>query len=321
MNEHPVLYAETASDLRSDISKIGAALCLFIPLCSVLASLFVSTYTNITGTSSVDAFMESDFYYVYMFVLSLIPISLCILALNLFFRRKLSVIMLKPTVNRKDFSLLTLVGMVSIPLGSIVSAMTAGLMESAGLKIPETTVPNGVLPIIFFFLSHVIVAPIFEEILFRSIILERLRRYGDVFAIIVSATLFAFMHSSLHSIPFAFVSGIIFGLLAVLSGSSLASMIVHFANNLLSTISLVCLANGYGNSFSLILIAIYCVIIITAIICFSIIKSSSPSLFSLGYGKGILKTSRKLSLFFGSFTIIIFFIMSLWLTISSATAV
>ena len=271
MNEQPVLYAEEASDLRGDISKIGIALCAFIPLSSIVASFFVSTYTAITGLSSVNDFLRSDFYYIYMLALSIIPIGACILILSLLFKRKPSIYMLKPTVNRKTFALLTVLGLISIPLGNVISAITADLMSDAGLKLSEIKAPIGFFPSLFFIISHVFLAPILEEILFRGIILERLRRYSDIFAAVVSAFLFSIMHSSLQSIPFAFTSGLFFSFLAIYTGSPLASMIVHFVNNALSVLSLLLLKHGFEKEISFIILAFYTAIVLKCLPIISIL--------------------------------------------------
>ena len=59
MNINPVIAAETASDLRQDIFKTGISLCLFMPICSLLASFFLSTYsanTSLMGEALTEAF-------------------------------------------------------------------------------------------------------------------------------------------------------------------------------------------------------------------------------------------------------------------------
>lgn len=75
-----------------------------------------------------------------------------------------------------------------------------------------------------------------EEFLFRGIILGKLRKYGDSFAVIVSALMFGLIHGNIVQFPFAFVCGLGFGLLVVKTNSLLPSMIAHFLNNLLSSI-------------------------------------------------------------------------------------
>jgi membrane protease YdiL (CAAX protease family) len=79
----------------------------------------------------------------------------------------------------------------------------------------------------------VLVGPIFEELVFRGAILGALRKYGENFAIIMSAVLFGFFHMVILQIPFAFVMGMLFGYVA--SRFSLrASILLHIIVNGLS---------------------------------------------------------------------------------------
>ena len=80
-----------------------------------------------------------------------------------------------------------------------------------------------------------ILAPMLEETLFRGMILPRLRPWGDRFAVVVSALLFAIFHMNLvQGIP-AFFMGLALGLVAVRSGSVLPGILIHALNNSLST--------------------------------------------------------------------------------------
>ena len=312
MNERPVLYAQTASDLREDISKIGISLCLYTPLCSIVASLFVSIYSSLTSGGAED-FIKSDFYFAYSFMVSVLPILSCIILLSFLFKRRFSLYSLKPTLPKKDFSLYTLLCFTALPIGSAVSLLTINLMLENNLHISSVTVPQNVTSAVFFVLAHCVAAPIFEELIFRGLILERLRHYGDIFAIIVSAFLFAIIHASFQAIPFAFVSGIIFGFLAIRTGSLLCPLIIHFTNNILSAVSLFLEEAGFENQFNFIILCFYALIIAVAIIIVLIKKGA----LCLKFEKGILKASRKFSIFASSFPILIFFIMSIWLAVSA----
>lgn len=313
MTERPIIAAETASDLRLDISKIAAVLCFFAPLCSILASIFVSLFEYANGSYSEEVFTKSSWYSVYTLTLSLIPILLIIIALSIFLKRKFSRFMLKPTCTLKNFFSYTALGLLALPIGSAVSAFTTLIFNALNLKISAVSAPVGSFQTVAFILAHVIFAPLFEEILFRGIILERLRRYGDVFSVIASAFLFALLHSSLQSLPFSFVAGIIFGLLALLTGSPLSSIIVHFFNNLISVISIILSSQGKENLALFITYSAFVIIFI----CSACVFYLSKSRFSFNFNKGVLKTSRKLSLFFSSFTMLIFILFYIFIAISS----
>lgn len=80
----------------------------------------------------------------------------------------------------------------------------------------------------------VILAPVIEEILFRGYLLGGLRRYGDRFAVIVSAVLFALMHGNLSQFLSALCIGLVLGCARVRYGSLLLCMTAHAGNNLLA---------------------------------------------------------------------------------------
>lgn len=90
-----------------------------------------------------------------------------------------------------------------------------------------------------FIISVIMVAPVFEEIIYRGIILELLyKRYGSLKAIGISSMLFAIMHLNIHQGVNGFFLGIILGYIYIKTNSLLLSMFLHFTNNFLVIISI-----------------------------------------------------------------------------------
>ena len=81
------------------------------------------------------------------------------------------------------------------------------------------------------FLYMAIFAPVFEEILFRGLILRNLLPYGKKFAILASAFLFGMFHGNLLQSPYAFLVGLVLGYTAVEYSISWA-IVLHMFNNL-----------------------------------------------------------------------------------------
>lgn len=81
------------------------------------------------------------------------------------------------------------------------------------------------------FICTALLASIFEEFAFRGVILQILRRYGNIFAIICSAFVFGLIHGNTYQIPFAFLFGLVLGAAAVYTGSLWAPILLHFVNN------------------------------------------------------------------------------------------
>ena len=86
-----------------------------------------------------------------------------------------------------------------------------------------------------------------EEIAIRGIVLQPLRRYGDWFAIIASSLIFSLMHGNMVQIPYTLAAGIIFGVVAVSTGSLWPSIVLHFLNNLFSVLIL-CVDSNFSET-------------------------------------------------------------------------
>ncbi len=80
-------------------------------------------------------------------------------------------------------------------------------------------------------ISVAVIPPIAEEFAFRGIILQKLRKYGDGFAIFASAALFGLTHGNIVQIPFAFFVGIAAGFITVKTNSIIPAVITHFCVN------------------------------------------------------------------------------------------
>ena len=81
------------------------------------------------------------------------------------------------------------------------------------------------------FIYGALLAPIFEEIIFRGLILRMLMPTGKKFAIFATAYLFGFFHGNIIQTPFAFLVGLVLGYVAV-EYSIIWAIILHMINNL-----------------------------------------------------------------------------------------
>lgn len=87
---------------------------------------------------------------------------------------------------------------------------------------------------IFIFISTCIIAPIFEEILYRGVLLNGLlKKYNYKKAIIYSAIIFGIAHMNLPQGVNAFFLGVIIGLAYYYAMSIYLCMAMHFVNNFL----------------------------------------------------------------------------------------
>lgn len=85
-------------------------------------------------------------------------------------------------------------------------------------------------------IKNALAVPLLEEMLFRYIPLSLLSEHSRRGAIIYSAVFFASVHCSLYQLPYAFLAGVIFALLDIMTDSILPSLLLHVANNAISVL-------------------------------------------------------------------------------------
>ena len=89
------------------------------------------------------------------------------------------------------------------------------------------------------FLTTTVLAPLFEEIIFRGVLLPILSRdLGIVIGITISAFIFALAHLSISEIPPLFILGIGLGIVRLTSGRLFSSVIMHSLWNGLTFLNL-----------------------------------------------------------------------------------
>ena len=130
---------------------------------------------------------------------------------------------------------LTLMAMSVNLLASFANVPVEWLFNRLGYSLLWEVPLGGTRAARWIMLSYVAaVGPLLEEILFRGYLMGGLRRYGDRFAVIASATLFALMHGNLSQFPGALLIGLLLGYARIKSGSLLLCVAAHMGNNLLA---------------------------------------------------------------------------------------
>lgn len=104
-----------------------------------------------------------------------------------------------------------------------------GLQPHVAISIPQNP-----LALLLFAVQLCVLTPLVEEVVFRGIIFQSMRRFGDSFALVLSAILFALFHGNLSQAPNAFLMGLVIGYLVLYSGSLWVGIIIHAVNNLLN---------------------------------------------------------------------------------------
>ena len=154
-------------------------------------------------------------------------------------------------------------------------------IESFAMQSMEDVIAENPAPAVMQILGYAVLPALFEEFAYRGVVLQSLRRYGDWFAILVSAFLFGMMHGNIVQIPFAFMVGIVLGYCTVVSGTMWVGVAIHFGNNLLSSLQGI-LENAYGESKAYVATAsmMLCLFVL-GVVCFIKYAKNNKNIFRL----------------------------------------
>ncbi len=152
-------------------------------------------------------------------------------------------------------------------LGNYITSGFAGFVSTYDIEFSQydADIPQSIGEFFLYVFQIAIIPAIVEEVAIRGIIMPPLRKYGDRFAIVMSAVIFALMHSNITQIPFAFVAGLALGYFSIATGSVWTAVAIHAANNFIAVLSVIAAENAFGSfAFSVLTVAItivgiYCI--------------------------------------------------------------
>jgi membrane protease YdiL (CAAX protease family) len=104
-----------------------------------------------------------------------------------------------------------------------------------GFYVPSMSLSTS-LPVLGTFISTVVISPLSEELIFRGVLMNRLKLFTPtIFAVLISSLLFASLHS-FGSILSAFVFAICMAILYLKTENICVPILAHFLNNLFAEI-------------------------------------------------------------------------------------
>lgn len=125
-----------------------------------------------------------------------------------------------------------------VMLSNIFSSYITYFISLIGYELtsPDLNMPDGFFGFTLSMLRISILTAIVEEYALRGHVLGNLRKYGDAFAVLMSAAIFALMHGNLIQVPFAMLSGVALGIFTLKTKSIWPAVIAHALNNGLSVV-------------------------------------------------------------------------------------
>lgn len=140
----------------------------------------------------------------------------------------------KPAFGVKDFLILTVIGAGLLYIGNFIGTVLMEMLsaavgydyQNALTNVMDTSPPWIVV------LGTVVIAPWGEELIFRKLLMDRTRGFGDGIAILVSAVAFGLFHGNLFQFFYAFFVGLILAYIYAWSGQWLWCVGMHAIINL-----------------------------------------------------------------------------------------
>ncbi len=182
--------------------------------------------------------------------------------------------------------LLTFIGLGGCYLANTITSYLTAFAAAFGIESVTMNTMSAIAnenpaPAVLQILGYAVFPALFEEFAYRGVVLQALRRYGDWFAILVSAFLFGLLHGNIVQIPFAFMVGILLGWCTVVSGTMWVGIAIHFGNNLLSSLQTILqTACGETAAYAATAAMMVCLFVL-GIICFIIYKKHNKNIFRL----------------------------------------
>lgn len=270
----------------------GFLFALFMPFVISLVYIFlVYIVASICG-ADLENITENTVYVIFATLVSPIAFVLTFVIINkvsrtnyntaLGVKRKFSIKYLLVTI---FLSFVCVFGMSNFV--SLFDAVLAkiGFNGSYALPIPMDNFGYLVLNLILL----AVLPAICEELVFRGIIFNGLKPYGNMKAVFLSATLFMLVHSSVEQTVYPFFVGIVLALLMLRTNNIIYPILLHFLNNaIVVVINYISVQSGAVSEFTLstfnilfaialAILAVLCIVIVFKIILKNKNKSNSIS--------------------------------------------
>lgn len=225
---------------RKNSSKIGLVigfavilLIIFQVLGGTIVSVFLEGISN-----SITFISQSNIYLILSCFIFVISIYLPYLLLKSYIPKeeKKNADEADKKINKESIIQCIKYIIVGIPIISIIQMICSFAIEKMGVGVDVTETLgvfnySGVLSTILIFLQVAILPAIFEELFVRKGIIGVTKRKGTIFAVVVSSLIFATIHMNVSQFIFAFLVGILFGIIRVKTNKLYPTMVLHFINN------------------------------------------------------------------------------------------
>lgn len=280
-NIQPAEAPDKMRSYKSDCLRLGFYLTVILLIREIAAAFSPLLALAVNGLSSDQVYVISLLYSA--LCLQIIPSFLAVFMLKYSFKNMCGGFHPPKKSKRAfaNFPVIYGVGMTINLLTMLLMYLITGTQNNTQTVTGLT--PTSMPTALFTLISLVIIAPFFEEFIFRGAVMNILKPYDGRIAVFVSAFCFGIYHANFYQFFYTFALGICLGYITYATGSIFCSTVLHAMFNSVSGIMLIFMSSspvqkasmGYsdelsdGESLVVTFFAIYMIIVIlTAVIGF-----------------------------------------------------
>lgn len=127
--------------------------------------------------------------------------------------------------------------MSSAAVGSVFSVISAliyyAFANQSAADPFSSLAPKSTSETVVFLVFVCVIGPVAEELIFRHLLLTPMRKYGDMFAVIISTLFFGISHGNFNQLAYVMTGGFFYAVLTVRANSVKPALVIHILNNLL----------------------------------------------------------------------------------------
>jgi membrane protease YdiL (CAAX protease family) len=129
------------------------------------------------------------------------------------------------------YALMYVSNLIGQVITTIIGALKGSLVQDAIVEVATSLDP------IICFIFMVLFAPVLEEVIFRKLLVDRMVKYGEGVAIVVSAFMFGMYHGNLNQFVYAFSLGLFFAFIYVKTGKLIYTILLHMVINFMGSVA------------------------------------------------------------------------------------
>lgn len=210
-------------------SRIGWTTVLY-SVVGIIIMILMSLFTDTESEAGYNSYILTSQIVYYAVILGLVILMF----------RKLPKVpdMPKQRMYFSDFAIFFVISFSFLYLGAIIGGYVNEWLASLvdGKAVNPVDELAEAIPLWLSIILDLIIAPVFEELIFRKYILNALRPFGDLTACIVCGLLFGIFHMNLDQFFYAFLLGTLFSYIILRTNNILYTMLLHALVNLTGTL-------------------------------------------------------------------------------------